>query len=92
MDLLGLLFLPQKVATLVRQGIELGKANDIVFKTHNSKHNSGAVGLLTNDLITRTIYYEHAAILALAPILNADLYAECTDEDATTTAAASLSQ
>jgi non-canonical (house-cleaning) NTP pyrophosphatase len=71
----GLLFLPPKVASLVRSGVELGKANDIVFQKHNTKHDSGAVGLVTQNLITRAIYYEHAAILALAPIINAELYA-----------------
>ena len=56
--------------------MELGSANDIVFSKQNSKHNSGAVGLLTNDIITRTTYYQHAAVLALIPLVNKELYVQ----------------
>ncbi len=45
-------FLPPKVAELVHAGMELGHADDIVFKKENSKQQNGAVGLLTNDTIT----------------------------------------
>lgn len=61
--------LPQKVVDLIDQGYELGDANDIVFKKHNSKQNNGAVGLLTNNLVTRTSLYKQAVVLAMIPFL-----------------------
>jgi len=67
-------FLPQKVAELVRQGKELGEADDIVFARTNSKQENGAVGLLTHNAIDRTHYYTDAVILALIPFVNAALY------------------
>ncbi len=70
----GTFTLPSEVAQLVRSGIELGEADDIVFGRTNSKQNDGAVGLLTDGLIDRTKYYEHAVVLALIPFLKKDLY------------------
>ena len=67
-------FLPQKVAELIRQGKELGEADDIVFKRANSKQENGAVGLLTHNAIDRTHYYTDAVILALIPFANPALY------------------
>lgn len=65
--------LPEEVASLVRQGVELGHADDQVFGRSNSKQQNGAVGLLTDDLIDRAAYYEHAVILALIPFKNPSL-------------------
>jgi len=70
----GTFFLPPKVANLVKQGKELGEADDIVFGTNNSKQVNGAVGILTGDVLTRTTYYEPAVILALIPFKNQSLY------------------
>lgn len=67
-------FLPKSVSELVRQGVELGDADDIVFSRINSKRANGAIGLLTDDRVTRTDLYSHAVLLALAPVLNSDLY------------------
>jgi inosine/xanthosine triphosphatase len=64
-------FLPQEVSELVRQGMELGDADDAVFGRKNSKQQNGSVGLLTEDVITRLTYYEQAVILALIPFKNA---------------------
>ncbi len=71
----GTFYLPPAVAHLIRQGMELGEADDIVFGQSNSKQKNGAVGLLTGDVIDRTTLYEQAVILALVPFKNADLYA-----------------
>jgi inosine/xanthosine triphosphatase len=49
----GTFFLPEAVRDLVRQGIELGLADDRVFGTTNSKQDAGAVGLLTGGVIDR---------------------------------------
>ena len=66
----GAFILPLKVALLIRQGKELGEADDIVFGQSNSKQKMGAVGLLTNNIIDRTAYYTHAVILALIRFKN----------------------
>ena len=66
--------LPREVQHLVESGMELGLADDQVFGAENSKQNSGAVGLLTGDVISRTTLYEQAVILALIPFKNPDLY------------------
>ncbi len=70
----GTFFLPKPVARLVRQGKELGEADDIVFGRQNSKQQNGAVGILTGDVIDRVQLYEQAVILALIPFKNPDLY------------------
>lgn len=75
----GAFYLPPAVAELVRQGIELGKADDIVFGRTNSKQASGAIGLLTGDVIDRRGLYEHAVILALVAFKNPDLYPAARD-------------
>ena len=67
-------YLPKKIIDLVNQGIELGHADDIVFKRQNSKQSNGAVGILTNDVVTRTSYYEQAVVMALIPFKNPELY------------------
>ena len=70
----GAFYLPKAIADLVRQGIELGEADDIYFGRSNSKQANGAIGLLTGDVIDRAQYYEHAVIMALIPFKNPALY------------------
>lgn len=70
----GTFFLPKAVSDLIKQGMELGDADDIVFKKQNSKQANGAIGILTGDVLTRTSYYETAVITALIPFKNAELY------------------
>src|SRR3990167_4274778 len=62
------------IVVKAKNGKELGEADDIVFGRTNSKQANGAVGILTNDTITRTTYYEQAMILALIPFKNPKLY------------------
>jgi inosine/xanthosine triphosphatase len=71
----GTFFLPPAVAELIRQGKELGEADDVVFGRSNSKQENGAVGLLTDNAIDRAQLYEHAMVLALIPFKNESLYA-----------------
>jgi inosine/xanthosine triphosphatase len=71
----GTFFLPLAVVELIRQGKELGEADDIVFSRSNSKQDNGAVGLLTGNVIDRAQLYEQAMILALIPFKNEALYA-----------------
>ncbi len=70
----GILALPPRVAQLVREGKELGEADDMVFGRTNSKQQDGAVGLLTGGAIDRAMFYTEAVILALVPFKNEDLY------------------
>jgi inosine/xanthosine triphosphatase len=67
-------FLPPQIARLVRDGNELGEADDIVFGRSNSKQENGAIGLLTGDVVDRKAAYEQAVILALIPFKNQALY------------------
>jgi inosine/xanthosine triphosphatase len=70
----GTFFLPEAVARLVRDGLELGEADDRVFGCTDSKREGGAVGLLTGGAIDRAALYRHAVTLALIPFRNAALY------------------
>ncbi len=66
--------LPDAVAELIRQGVELGEANDRVFQRTNSKQQEGAIGTLSGQVVDRRSLYEHAAIMALLPFKNDGLY------------------
>lgn len=66
--------MPPPVTELVKQGLELGDADDKVFSRVNSKQGSGTVGILSNGTINRSAYYEHALILALVPWIRPDVY------------------
>jgi inosine/xanthosine triphosphatase len=70
----GTFALPTAIAQLVRDGLELGEADDLVFARTNSKQDNGAVGLLTDNVIDRKSLYEQAVILALIPFKNQKLY------------------
>jgi inosine/xanthosine triphosphatase len=70
----GTFFLPEAVARLVREGMELGLADDRVFGSTDSKRKTGAVGLLTGGAIDREALYQHAVALALIPFCSPDLY------------------
>jgi inosine/xanthosine triphosphatase len=66
--------LPPKIRELILQGIELGTADDIVFGRTNSKQGNGAIGILTEDVITRANYYAEAVICALVSFKQPHLY------------------
>ena len=70
----GGFMLPPGVAALIAEGMELGHANDRIFGTENSKHDQGAIGLLTGGVIDRTALHTHGMILALVPFRRGDLY------------------
>jgi non-canonical (house-cleaning) NTP pyrophosphatase len=70
----GTFLLPSSLAKYIEDGMELGHADDKVFGRVNSKHKSGTVGVLTDGIIDRTAYYEHALILALVPWIRPDVY------------------
>lgn len=58
----------QVVATMENDNLELGPAIDKIYGLENSKQGDGAVGVLTQNLITRTKLTEEAIILALINI------------------------
>jgi len=67
--------LPQEVARLVaEEGLELGDADDRVFRRVRSGQGSGTIGRLTGGRVTRTAFYEHAVAMALVPLLSPELY------------------
>jgi inosine/xanthosine triphosphatase len=67
--------LPKAISDIMlTEGVELGVADDRVFKTMNAKQGDGTVGHLTNNVIDRCLYYEMAVVLAMIPFLNPDLY------------------
>jgi hypothetical protein len=66
--------LPSNITKLIQSGMELGDADDKVFGRTNSKHGSGTVGILTDGLIDRSAYYEHALALALVSWIRPDVY------------------
>ena len=69
-------YLPPKVVQLVKDGYELGHADDIIFGVNNSKQTGGSSGLLTDGVMDRLRFYVPAVILALIPFLKPDLYQE----------------
>ena len=66
--------LPKAICDLIRQGMELGDADDLIFGVSGSKGESGGVGLLTGDRVTRSQFYAEAVKLALIPFVNPDLF------------------
>ena len=66
-------YLPEETAKLLRDGMELGHADDLVHGRTNSKQHSGSVGILTDDVLTRQSFYTQAVILALVPFKNVHL-------------------
>ncbi len=66
-------YLPRETAALVRGGLELGRADEVVFGGVNTKQKNGSVGLLTGDAVERRGYYEEAVVLALIPFRNREL-------------------
>ena len=67
--------LPRQVDALLKQGYELGIANDMVFSEADSKRKGGAVGSLTNGAVSRTDLYVQPVKLAMIPMLKPRLFA-----------------
>ena len=66
--------LPPAVASLVREGMELGHAMDRLTGEHNTKHRQGAVGVLTAGLVDRQAAYEVILTYALARFLTPEFW------------------
>lgn len=61
--------LPASVARLIRSGMELGHAMDELTGQRETKHGSGAVGILTGGLVDRQRAYEVLVAYAIVPFL-----------------------
>ena len=59
---------------MVREGLELGHAMDRLIGAHNTKHGSGAVGILTSGLVDRQRAYEMLVSYAVAPFVTSEIY------------------
>ncbi len=70
----AMFLLPKKIQKLIEGGVELGVADDVVFKRKNSKNKDGAVGILTKGQVIRSSYYEEAVVLSLIPFINKKLF------------------
>ena len=68
--------LPRRVAQMIRDGLELGHAMDLLVGEHDTKRGRGAVGILTADLVDRQRAYEILVTYALAPFLTPELYSD----------------
>lgn len=66
----GAFILPREISDLIKQGMELGHADDVVFRQENSKRRNGSIGMLTDDALTRTGFYSPAVLMALIPFKN----------------------
>lgn len=65
---------PEKIMRLLRQGRELGTANDILFGTKNSKQAEGHFGLMTNGILNRKSEYVSGLISALSRFLHPEIF------------------
>lgn len=70
----ALFYLPKKITEYLKDGLELGDANDRFFSTVNSKHGVGAIGKLTDGLIDREQYYLQAAVIAVSELKHREWY------------------
>lgn len=68
---------PQKVIDAVfKKGKEVGHVFDEITGLKNAKQKQGAVGVLTNYIITRDKFMESSVIMALTRITNKKFYEE----------------
>lgn len=70
----GRLLLPEKIASEVRKGKELGPVMDEFTGEHNTKQKQGTVGILTGNIVPRTAAFERCVIYALTRFINPDYY------------------
>lgn len=68
------LTLPPIVAQALANGEALGPAMDRLYQQSHNRPTGGAIGMLTQQHLTRRTVYRDTLILALAPWLNPQLY------------------
>lgn len=72
----GQILVPPRFAAQLRAGRELGMLMDELLGTSNIKQGQGAIGYLTNGLITREAALNDVFCRALAPLLHPEIYTE----------------
>ncbi|MGE0130994.1 MAG: inosine/xanthosine triphosphatase [Blastocatellales bacterium] len=70
----GRFMLPKAVARLIREGMELGEADDRFFGGNNSKQKEGAIGILSDGRVTRMTLYKPAVTFALLRFWRPEYY------------------
>lgn len=65
---------PEKMMVHIRQGMELGHVDDLLFGHENSKQKSGHFGFMTNEAIPRAEGYRDGVIMALARFIVPQLF------------------
>ena len=66
--------LPAAATAKLRSGTELGDVIDELFDVRMSKQHTGAIGLLTENFVSRTDAFADLVAMACAPLLRPDLY------------------
>lgn len=66
--------LPDKFMKLINDGVELGKAHDIITGRENTKQQEGYFGFISSNHITREKGYINAMIMALAKFKKPDIF------------------
>jgi non-canonical (house-cleaning) NTP pyrophosphatase len=66
--------LPDEIGLAVRAGRELGPLMDEITGRQDTNRAEGAIGILTQRVMTRQQSFEAAVAYALAPWLNPELY------------------
>jgi len=72
----GRMLLPPGVVPRLRAGEELGDVIDDLFGRKESKRQTGAIGLLTENAVTRTDAFADLVAMACAPFVHPDLYGD----------------
>jgi inosine/xanthosine triphosphatase len=70
----GKILLPERVASEIRKGKELGPVMDGLAGIENTKQKQGTIGILTGNRVTRTMSFEDAVIYALAKFITPEYY------------------
>ncbi|PMN69404.1 inosine/xanthosine triphosphatase [Enterovibrio norvegicus] len=68
--------LPPAAIKGIEAGKELGDVMDEMFNEENVKQKGGAIGMLTEHLLTRSSVYHQALVLALIPFIHPALFPE----------------
>ena len=69
--------LPPPLERLVmEEKMDLGEADDRLWKRKGSGKGAGTVGMLSRGVISRTVYCEQGVVMALLPFMSPDLYGD----------------
>ncbi len=66
--------IPEPIARRVKAGEELGNVMDDFSGMKDTKHSSGAIGILTKNLVDRESFFRMATACALSPFISPEFY------------------